>query len=203
MGSPARGWARFAAPFSPGACDPPTELSGTLGASPRSPPPLSGRCPGLRRRTPGGAGGLGGPRDREAQGAGGWAGPTGATRPRPLAPPLAATERVDPQLRALRISSRQGSRLGSPGRWGAVPRGCPAGRSWAGRGRAPALPGRLTLAPSPSLPRRARTHTLSGRAAPGRDGRGAALQPVGGQLQPGAGRRASLGRLGAAPGPRG
>ena len=145
-------------------------------------------------RGPGGTGG---------RGAGGWARPTGAIRPRPLAPPLAATERVDPRLRALRGSSPPGSRLGSDGRRGAALRGCPAGRGWAGRGRDPALSGPLTLAPSPSQPRRARTHTPCRRAAPGRDGRGAALQPAGGQLQPGAGRRAALGRLGAAPGPRG
>lgn len=83
-----------------------------------------------------------GPWDRGARGgaAEGWAPPTGATRPRPLAPPLAATEPVDPRLAALRSSSPPGSRLGSPGRSGAAPRGCPGGRGWAGRGRVPRSP---------------------------------------------------------------
>lgn len=53
---------------------------------------------------------------------------------------MAATEPVDPRLAALRSSSPPGSRLGSPGRSGAAPRGCPGGRGWAGRGRVPRSP---------------------------------------------------------------
>lgn len=71
-----------------------------------------------------------------------------------------------------------------------------AGRGWTREAKT-ALSRPLTLEPSPWQPRWARSHTPSPRAAPGRNGRGTAPQPAGGQLQPGAGRRAGFGRLGA------
>lgn len=125
----------------------------------------------LRSRT---LGRVGGP------GAGVRAPPRGAARPRPPAPPLAAAERLYPQLGALRSSSLGRSPLDSSGRPEAAPRGCPGDRSWAGGGQVPAPSRPLTLAATPSQPRRARTPTPSPHAAAGRDGRGTAPQPAGG-----------------------
>lgn len=101
--------------FQPPELDPRAGHSATEGPHCPFPPPSSGPGVSLRRRTLGWTGG---------PGAGAWARQRGAARPRPLVQPLAATERVDPQLGAFCGSSPLRSRPGSSRRSSEAPGGC-------------------------------------------------------------------------------